>query len=289
MWSNSVQWHVPLRDFMFMTPPVLDPSHWSRGAQHAVLARGPLVCTAWLTAMACLVALVITHAALSLVGGGDRVLASIGALLCAVLITPLIAWPLLRLLCELEDARAQLDVLATRDELTGVYNRRQFLVLADREWARCRRYDMSAALLMIDVDLFKQVNDVHGHLAGDLLLREIARAAGDTLRQPDLFGRFGGEEFAVFLPHADPLGALDAAERIRGRVAQLSLEWKGRTVHTTVSVGVAALEVSHDSLAALIHDADQALYAAKDAGRNCVRSVPPPAQHRGETSPVVLR
>jgi diguanylate cyclase (GGDEF)-like protein len=274
---------------MFMTPPVFDPSHWSRGAQHAVLARGPLVGTAWLTAVACLMALAITHVALSLAGGGDRLLASIGALLCALLITPMVAWPLLRLLCELEDARAQLDVQATRDELTGVYNRRQFLVLADREFARCRRYDMSAALLMIDVDLFKQVNDAHGHLAGDLLLREIARAAGDTLRQPDLFGRFGGEEFAVFLPHADPLGALDAAERIRDRVATLSLEWKGRTVHTTVSVGVAALDVSHDSLAALIHDADQALYAAKDAGRNCVRSVPPPAQRRGASSPVVLR
>ena len=272
-----------------MTPPVFDPSHWRRGAQHAVLARGRLVGTAWLTAVACLMALAITHASLWLLGGGDRLLASVGALLCAALITPLIAWPLLRLLSELEDARVQLDVLATRDDLTGVYNRRQFLVLADREWARCRRYGISAALLMIDVDLFKRVNDVHGHLAGDLLLREIARAAGDTLRQPDLFGRFGGEEFAVFLPHADPLGALDAAERIRDRVAQLSLEWKGRSVYTTVSVGVAALGVAHESLAALIHDADQALYAAKDAGRNCVRGVPPPAQRRGATSSVVLR
>ncbi len=209
--------------------------------------------------------------------------------LCALCVVPLIAWPLLRLLFDVEERRAQLDVLATRDELTGVHNRRQFLVLADREWSRCRRYEMAAALLMIDVDHFKDVNDVHGHLAGDLVLREIARAIGDTLRQPDLCGRFGGEEFIVFLPHADLLGALDAAERIRERVAQLNFEWKGRAVRATVSVGMAALDASHESLSALIQDADEAMYAAKDAGRNCVRTGQSPARQRGETKPMVLR
>ena len=262
---------------------------WTRRAQQAVIDLGPLVCTALLTLAVTVLALAITHTVLSLSGGGDRLLATAGALLCAALITPPIAWPLLRMVCRLEAARAQLDVLATRDELTGVHNRRQFLVLADREWSRCRRYDMSAALLMVDVDLFKGVNDEHGHLAGDLMLREIARAAGDTLRQPDLLGRFGGEEFMVFLPHADPLGALDAAERIRSRVAQLRLEWKGQSVCATVSVGVAALDMSHDSLAALIQEADLALYAAKDAGRNCVRTAPPQARQRGANSSVTLR
>ena len=257
---------------------------------HAVTLVGPGPCTLALTAIAGVLVLAIMHAALALGGSGaDRLLASAIALLCTLLVVPPIAWPLLRQLCELEATRAQLDVLATRDELTGVHNRRHFLVLADREWSRCRRYDMGAALLMIDVDLFKRVNDEHGHLAGDLMLREIARAAADTLRQPDLLGRFGGEEFIVFLPHADPLGAIDAAERIRSRVAQLSLEWRGLAVRATVSVGVAALDASHDSFSALIQDADQALYAAKDAGRNCVRTVPPPARERGPTTPVASR
>ena len=272
-----------------MPNPPDGAARWSRRAQDAVIALGPLLCTALLTAGVGLVALFLTHGVLTLGGGGDRLMASVGALLCAALITPPIAWPLLRLVCELETARARLDVLATRDELTGVHNRRQFLVLADREWSRCRRYEMGAALLMVDVDLFKRVNDDHGHLAGDLMLREIARAAGDTLRQPDLLGRFGGEEFVVFLPHADPLGALDAAERIRERVAQLSLEWKGRVIRATVSVGVAALDPSHDSLASLIQDADQALYAAKDAGRNCVRSVPFQPRHSGEPNRAISR
>jgi diguanylate cyclase (GGDEF)-like protein len=264
-------------------------SRWRRRARSAVIAHGPVVSTVLLTGIVSLLALAVTHAVLSLVGGGDRWLATAAAVVCAMTITPPIALPLLRMLGELEAARAQLDVLATRDELTGVHNRRQFLVLADREWSRSRRYDMPAALLMIDVDHFKRVNDVHGHLAGDLLLREIARAAGDTLRQPDLLGRYGGEEFMVFLPHADPLGAIDAAERIRERVAQLSLEWKGQTVRATVSIGVAAIDVMHDSLAALIQDADHALFAAKDAGRNCVRAVPPQAREHGASNTVASR
>jgi len=254
-----------------------------------VLAQGPLRATLALTLAATAVALGLALAVWALLDDVPLAPALALALLCAVTITPMVAWPMLRLLFEIEDKRAHLDVLATRDELTGVHNRRQFLVLADREWSRCRRYEMAAAMLMIDVDLFKRVNDVHGHLAGDLMLREIARAAGDTLRQPDLLGRFGGEEFVVFLPHADTLGALDAAERIRERVAQLSLEWKGELVRATVSVGVAALDITHESVAALIHDADLALYAAKDAGRNCVRTVPPPARHRDPSRSVTWR
>ena len=181
-------------------------------------------------------------------------------------------WPLMHMLRDLEAARMQLDVLATRDELTGVFNRRQFLVLADREWARCRRYDMGAAMVMLDVDHFKRVNDQHGHLAGDLMLREIARAAAETLRHADFLGRFGGEEFIVFLPHTDVLGALDVAERIRERVAAIRLEWRGQQINTTASLGVATLGISHDTVGALIADADRALYTAKDAGRNCVRT-----------------
>jgi len=257
--------------------------------QRWVLAQGAPRATLALTLAAGVLALMLTPWLAWLAGAAPLSPTLAVAILCAVTIVPLLAWPLLRMVIDIEDRRAQLDVLATRDELTGVHNRRQFLVLADREWSRCRRYEMDAALLMVDVDRFKDINDTHGHLAGDLVLREIARAVGDTLRQPDLCGRFGGEEFVVFLPHADLLGALDAAERIRERVAQLRFEWKGQAVRATVSVGMAALERSHDSLSALIQDADEALYAAKDAGRNCVRTVPSLTQHSGETKPMELR
>ena len=196
---------------------------WQR-LRRGLLALGTARATLLLSALAALAALLLSQGALWLAGRGLEASVALLALLCAGVIAPLLAWPLLRLWAEAEAARARLDVLATRDDLTGAYNRRQFLVLTDREWARCRRYEMSAAMLMIDVDHFKRVNDLHGHLAGDLMLREIARTVSGTLRQPDLFGRFGGEEFIVFLPHTDTLGALDAAERIRDNVARLELK-----------------------------------------------------------------
>jgi diguanylate cyclase len=237
-----------------------------------MLALGPDRATLVITAIAALLSLVLVQVTLLAAGLQMQGFAAIASLVSAGLVAPPIAWPLLTFWAEAEAARAQLDVLASRDDLTGVFNRRHVLVLADREWARCRRYDLSAAMLMIDVDHFKRVNDRHGHLAGDLMLREIARTVAATLRHPDLLGRFGGEEFIVFLPHADVLGALDVAERIRERVGRLALEWRGETIRSTVSVGVVLLEPHHDSLGTLIADADLAMYAAKHAGRNCVRT-----------------
>ncbi len=244
---------------------------WQR-LRREVLRQGPVRVTLAIAAAAGVFAAMASQGALWLaavplnIGLGLVVLGGAFSLVSAAV------WPLMRMLDDLEIARVRLDVLATRDELTGVFNRRQFLVLAEREWARCRRYDMGAAMVMFDVDHFKRVNDQHGHLAGDLMLREIARAAAQTLRHADFLGRFGGEEFIVFLPHTDALGALDVAERIRERVAAIQLEWRGQQIRTTVSLGVATLGITHDTVGALIADADRALYTAKDAGRNCVRT-----------------
>jgi diguanylate cyclase (GGDEF)-like protein len=244
---------------------------WLRLRRRA-LGHGTARVTVAAGALAGLVGALASQFVLWLVGAPWDLRIAAVALIGAGALVSAAVWPLMRMLRDLEAARVQLDVLATRDELTGVFNRRQFLVLADREWARCRRYDMGAALLMLDVDHFKRVNDLHGHLAGDLMLREIARVASETLRHADFLGRFGGEEFIVFLPHTDTLGALDVAERIRERVAALSFEWRGQDVRTTLSVGVASLGVEHDAVGALIADADRALYTAKHAGRNCVRT-----------------
>jgi diguanylate cyclase len=244
---------------------------WLR-LRRRVLRQGPARITAGAAAVAGVLAAAASQGLLWLAGAPWDVFLALGVMAGAVLLVAAAVWPLMRMLRDLEAARVKLDVLATRDELTGVFNRRQFLVLADREWARCRRYDMGAAMVMLDVDHFKRVNDLHGHLAGDLMLREIARAAADTLRHADYLGRFGGEEFIVFLPHTDTLGALDVAERIRERVAAIALEWRGEQVRTTMSIGVATLAGEHDTVGALIADADRALYSAKHAGRNCVRT-----------------
>jgi diguanylate cyclase len=252
---------------------------WQR-LRSSLLGLGPARATVLLSALAALSALALSQGLRWLAGEGVDAPSALLALACAGAIAPLIAWPLLRLWADAEAARARLDVLATRDDLTGAYNRRQFLVLADREWARCRRYGIPAAMLMIDVDRFKRINDLNGHLAGDLMLREVARSVAGTLRQPDLLGRFGGDEFIVFLPHTDTLGALDAAERVRDHVTRLAFEWRGQAIRAMVSVGVVSLDAEHDTLGAWIADADLALYAAKDAGRNCVRTPPVPHPHR---------
>ncbi len=167
-----------------------------------------------------------------------------------------------------------------RDALTGAYTQQHFVAAADREWSRIRRHGEDAALLMVDVDHFKRLNDEHGTAAGDAMLVEITRQASSTLRPYDLLSRFGGGVLVVYLPHTDPLGALDVAERIRERVAGLRLAWQSKTVKATISVGVSGIGAAHAGLDAVIGDAGAALREAKSAGRNCVRAAPiPPRQN----------
>jgi diguanylate cyclase (GGDEF)-like protein len=163
-----------------------------------------------------------------------------------------------------------------RDALTGAYTQQHFVAATDREWSRIRRHGEDAALLMVDVDHFQRLNDEHGMAAGDAMLVEITRLASSTLRPYDLLARFGGGVLVVYLPHTDPLGALDVAERIRERVAGLRLAWQGKNVKATISVGVAGIGSGHAGLDAVIADAGAALREAKGAGRNCVRAAPIP-------------
>ena len=163
-----------------------------------------------------------------------------------------------------------------RDALTGAYTQAHFVAAADREWSRIRRHGEDAALLMIDIDHFKRLNDEHGAACGDAMLVEITRQASTTLRPYDLLSRFGGGVLVVYLPHTDPLGALDVAERIRDRVASMRLDWHGKKVKATISVGATGIGVAHAGLDAVIADAGTALREAKAAGRNCVRAAPIP-------------
>jgi len=240
-------------------------NRWVRtlGLKRALLL---LVLAVWLLSVG------IAQLAISVLGEGNRLIAALSASLCALSITTVFGYMFLSLVQHLDRAHKNMTRHANLDALTGTYNRRHFLELVEREWSRAQRYEMSCALLLMDVDHFKQVNDRHGHLCGDQLLRRIAEVAGETLRQADVLARFGGEEFIVFLPHTDPLGALDVAERIRERVAALGFSWQGQSVPISASLGVAALHQEHVTLDQLISDADEALYVAKSAGRNCVRA-----------------
>lgn len=161
----------------------------------------------------------------------------------------------------------RLKELATTDPLTGILNRRAFMERAEALTESARRYGHPLAALMIDIDHFKTFNDRFGHEAGDAVLRAVTEAVAGCLRKVDVFGRLGGEEFAVLMPETDAAGAAAVAERIRSAVETETVTWHGTRLTATVSIGVAQRREGIDGL---LHEADSALYGAKDAGRNRV-------------------
>lgn len=169
-----------------------------------------------------------------------------------------------------------LRLLATTDALTGLNNRRAFLDKAEALLEHCRRYRQACGALMIDIDHFKAVNDRHGHQIGDEALRATGLAIQSVLRDADVVGRLGGEEFAVLLPNAHLQGTLDTGERIRQAIAAITLPLPdGQTLHLTASLGVANFQPPTQTLVQLLAQADQALYSAKAKGRNrAVRYLP---------------
>ena len=160
--------------------------------------------------------------------------------------------------------------MATTDELTQINNRRHFLELAARELALAQRTGQDLALLMMDADHFKSINDQHGHVVGDLVLHGLAQTIAHELREYDVLGRWGGEEFAALLPSAGLDEAMAVAERIRQAVENLELPHRAKGSRLTLSVGVAIGQRGNPNLEAMIAGADSALYQAKAGGRNRV-------------------
>lgn len=171
---------------------------------------------------------------------------------------------------ELEQALLRIEELAIRDELTGAFNRRHLMEVIRLEKQRSERSGRVFSICILDVDFFKRVNDTYGHVAGDEVLREIARTASEALRQTDYFGRYGGEEFAIVLTDTAVNGALITAERVRLRVEGLRFPNISADLRVTVSTGIADSRANEDTNATF-KSADQALYLAKENGRNqCV-------------------
>lgn len=172
----------------------------------------------------------------------------------------------------------ELELLALRDGLTGLANRRQFDHALDREWKRAWRERAQLSLIMLDVDCFKKFNDHYGHLAGDDCLRAVAHAIDNTVsRATDLVARYGGEEFAVILPGTDPAGALLVAEGVRANIEDLRIPHKANASGSnwvTASLGVATILPRNREMTAtpeaLVLAADGALYKSKSEGRNRV-------------------
>lgn len=159
--------------------------------------------------------------------------------------------------------------LALRDPLTGLYNRRYLTERLAEELARASRQNQPLSYLMVDIDHFKNLNDEHGHLAGDHVLKQLARRLSHACRAIDIVGRFGGEEFFVILPGADLGTAREVAERIRASMAETPFSYGNVSMRVRVSVGGAQRASGLTKVEQLIESADHALYQAKAAGRNC--------------------
>ena len=173
---------------------------------------------------------------------------------------------------QLHQLSSELKALAETDSLTGLSNRRHFLQQANNELSRNQRLHRTMALLVLDVDHFKEINDRFGHQIGDQALQAIAQSIQRIMRPYDVFGRIGGEEFAVLLPEASCQQTLEIAERLRSEVESIDGDQLGIGLRLTLSIGVTCsptptLDTSLDQLMA---KADRALYGAKAAGRNCV-------------------
>ena len=192
------------------------------------------------------------------------------ALIVPLTVATPVAVVLMSLLRRLEQARAEAHHLANTDLLTDTYNRRRWVEIAEPALARSAATGAPVALLVLDVDRFKQINDAHGHNVGDAVLRAVAEACRDGLRPTDALARWGGEEFVMLLPHTTLEQGVRAAERIRAAVAARVLRDLGLQV--TASIGVVAEPVAAAgyNIDQLLHLADRAMYAAKQAGRNQV-------------------
>jgi diguanylate cyclase (GGDEF)-like protein len=171
---------------------------------------------------------------------------------------------------------SELNRAATTDPLTGVFNRRAFTERGLTELARATRYGRETALLMIDADRFKLINDTHGHSVGDEVLVALTAALGLELRPSDLLGRLGGEEFAIILPETGLQGAQITAERLRKAVAALRIAAPLGEISFTISIGVTDLAPGEVGLKPALDRADAALYVAKSAGRNTFATAPRP-------------
>ncbi|HLD64968.1 MAG TPA: diguanylate cyclase [Pseudomonas sp.] len=171
---------------------------------------------------------------------------------------------------QLQTANLQLQQLSRTDRLTGLNNRGYWEECLKHEYARHRRYQSTAALVMFDIDHFKKVNDTFGHPAGDKVIQAVAEVVREQVRDTDYAGRYGGEEFVVLLPDVDSAGALLFAERLRQRIESLLIIYEGQSIPFTISLGVADLNQPMDEYQQLIERADQALYASKKGGRNQV-------------------
>ncbi|RBW46928.1 diguanylate cyclase [Psychromonas sp. B3M02] len=169
---------------------------------------------------------------------------------------------------QLKEACAELERVSSIDGLTHLYNRSHWEKAFTNEVERIERYGGEVSLIIFDMDYFKKINDQNGHLFGDQVLREVAQRCKEVLRSADVIGRYGGEEFVIFLPETNVQEAALVAEKLRKKIAEFPVSYEGVTLPVSISAGFTASNTDNHDFEKLLHQADIALYQAKQAGRN---------------------
>ncbi len=243
-------------------------------ARQVVRQHGMASLTAAATAAGVLVSQGLTALAMFAWGADDWGFALFVSTMMPLLLLPPISWTLFGLVYRLHLADDKLQRLAQSDSLTGVANRRHFTQLARNAMLMAHRYKHPLALVLIDIDGLKRINDEHGPLAGDDAMAAVARLCQGALRDSDIFARFAGDEFVAALPHADAEAAAATAERLRRLVENSPVRAEGASIALTVTLGVAATPLEHEAtLQDLFGLADDALRRAKVKGGNRVETL----------------
>lgn len=222
-----------------------------------------------ITVLSVLVSLAIAFLMVMLIPSISIKMTLLMSILAPLIIAPLVSYPFINLVFQLNRLESEMRALATYDSLTKLLNRRAFLERAEYAYTIAKREKQNFCVLVADMDLFKLINDQYGHATGDQVLTLFGQIVKKVSRESDIAGRIGGEEFAFFLPNTTLDAAENFANRLHSAVRDTSVDFKGLPIHFTVSVGLASFTGENMSqFDALLHFADRALYEAKTNGRN---------------------
>ena len=272
-YRRETRWKIAIETFGMIA--MITWSLWYTGKTHSPLVNLfllPVITSSLALSKLSTLLLVGVIAAcfLALDDGEGRLLSLVNAGETAAQLAPvlLVAYITTMFSADIRYGLSKAKLLSETDELTGLFNLRGFAIATSGVFGQALRYERPACVLMIDSDDLKPVNDAHGHQAGNDLLQKLARCINNELRHTDIAGRYGGDEFIVLLPETPMKGAMDVAERIRIAVAESVFEAAAGRFQSTVSIGVASFPEHGRTLDAVTARADQAMYQAKQLGRN---------------------